>query len=70
VLRGYSAIGQYKLEGLYSLMALWRKLIDLSGSDQLEVDTYRSNLRGLDDDESTGTADIYSAVGTLFALQV
>ena len=70
VLRYYSGIGEYKLEGLYSLIRLWRKLVDLSGSEQLEVDAYNTSLGELGEDASTGAANAHSAAGRLLELQV
>lgn len=67
VLRGYSDNGEF-LEGLYSLIGLWRSLVELSGKEQLEVDAYKASLGELGQAESTDAADIHSAVGRLFQL--
>ena len=69
VLRGYSDKGE-SVEGLYSLIGLWRKLTELSGDKGREVDVYNKSLRELGDDESADTADTYRAVARLFYLQV
>ncbi|CAB1113194.1 unnamed protein product [Ectocarpus sp. CCAP 1310/34] len=68
VLRGYEAEGE-SLEGFYSLIVLWRKLAELCGNKQLEVEAYDASLGELGDDESTGAADAFSAVGRLLQLE-
>lgn len=69
VLRGYYDKGE-SLEGFYSLIVLWRKLTKLSGNEQREVDVYHASLGELGEDKSTGTADAFAAVGSLFDLEV
>eukprot|EP00752_Nemacystus_decipiens_P009335 g8343.t1 len=68
VLRGYSDNPTF-LGGFYSLMGLWRKLIELSGNQQLQVDAYNASLGELGEDESADAAHLFSAVGRLFNLQ-
>ena len=69
VLQGYSDNGESR-EGFYSLIGLWRKLIELSGNKRLEVDTYYASLGELGADESEDTANVFGAVGRLFEFQV
>eukprot|EP00752_Nemacystus_decipiens_P009291 g8302.t1 len=68
VLRGYSEKGQFG-EGFYSLISLWRKLVELCGNKQLEVDAYNASLGELGEDESEDTAYVLWAVGRVFELQ-
>eukprot|EP00752_Nemacystus_decipiens_P017370 g15565.t2 len=68
VVRGYSDKGEL-LGGFYSLIALWRKLIELSHNEQLEVDAYNASLGELGEDQSGDTAYDFWAVGKLFDLQ-
>ena len=69
VLRGYSDNGELR-EGFYALIGLWRKLVELSGNEQLEVDAYNKSLGELDGAESETAADVFWAVARLFGLQV
>lgn len=69
VLRGYSDNGNF-LDGFYSLIGLWRKLVELSGNEQLEVDAYNASLGQLGEDQSEATGWALWAVATLFELQV
>lgn len=55
---------------LYSLTRLWRSLEELSGNDQLEVETYRDRLREVGEAESTDVADMHALIGRLFHLEV
>ncbi|CAM9733325.1 unnamed protein product [Scytosiphon promiscuus] len=69
VLRGYSVDGD-SLEGLYSMIGLWRSLEHLTGDEQLEVRTYKASLIKLgEEDESTDVASVYSDLGLLYELQ-
>lgn len=57
--------------GVYSLMALWRSLEELSGDPGLEVKTYTNSLVDLEGSEATfDAATTYGAVARLFDLQV
>eukprot|EP00903_Cladosiphon_okamuranus_P009156 g8749.t1 len=67
VLRDYKAKGE-SLEGFFSLIVLWQKQAQLCGK-QLEVEVYHASLGELGDDESTGAADAFSAVGRLLELE-
>lgn len=58
------------LEGFYSLIGLWRKLVELSSDEQLEVDAYNESLGEFGEDESEDAANVFWAVGRLFELQV
>lgn len=69
VLRDYSDDGEL-LEGFYSLIDLWRKLMELSGNEKLEMDAYNASLGELGEDESVDAAFVFGAVGRLFQLQV
>ncbi|CAB1096625.1 unnamed protein product [Ectocarpus sp. CCAP 1310/34] len=68
VLQDYRAKGD-PLEGLYSLIVLWRKLAEHCGNEQVEVEAYHASLGELGDDESAGAADAFSAVGRLLGLE-
>ena len=69
VLSGYLTWG--KNGDLYSLVALWRSLEELSGDTQLEENTYKSSLEVV---ERSGVAslvaDNFASVASLFNLQV
>lgn len=69
VLQDYAAKGE-SLEGFYSLIVLWRKLAELCGNEQVEVEAYHASLGELGDDESTRAAEAFSAVGRLLELEV
>lgn len=69
VVRDYSD-NEELLQGFYSLIGLWRKLIELSGNEQLEMDAYNASLGELGEDESEDTSHVFWAVGRLFELQV
>ena len=69
VLRDYADNGQF-LEGFYSLIGLWRKLIELCGNERLEVNAYNASLGELGGAESEDASHAFWAVGRLFGLQV
>ena len=69
VLQSYAAKGE-SLEGLHSLIVLWRKVAELCGNKQVEVEAYHASLGELGDDESIGAAGAFSVVGRLLELEV
>lgn len=70
VVHTYSDTGELA-GGVYSLMALWRSLEELSGDTGLEVKTYTTSLGALERGEATSdVASTYGAVARLFDLQV
>eukprot|EP00752_Nemacystus_decipiens_P005303 g4810.t1 len=69
VLRGYIEEGEFR-EGFYSLIGLWRKLFELCGNKQLEVDVYNANLEQLGEDQTEYASWTFWAVGQLFEFQV
>lgn len=66
VVQGYIASGEFN-----TLIAFWRVLEELSGDSLIDVKMYRSSLGELDGGKATEDhANVYGAVGKLFALQV
>ncbi|CBJ27849.1 NB-ARC and TPR repeat-containig protein [Ectocarpus siliculosus] len=58
------------LEGMYSLISLWRPVMKLSGNEKLDVETYEASLRELGEEhEPIDVANACMIIGDVFLLQ-
>ena len=70
VLQNYGSRGE-RIDGFFTLTALWWSLEQLSGDDTLSVKTYTGSLARLEQDTPKDTVDYLTSVVTrLFSLQV
>lgn len=59
------------LEGMYSLISLWRPVMKLSGNEKQDVEAYEASLRELGEEhEPIDLANACMIIGDVFLLQV